>query len=71
MPRRLIGALSTVLVFGAVFMPAFARADPPLSHDWVGELKIGSSSRFVQVRLDSDRDPAEGTISFPASSVEP
>ena len=67
MPRRLIGALSTVLIFGAVFMSAFAGADPPLSHDWVGELKIGSSSRFVQVHLDSDRDPAEGTISFPAS----
>ena len=67
MSRRLIVGLSTLLIFGTVFMPAFAGADQGLSQDWVGELKIGGSSLFAQLHLDSDREPPTGTISFPAS----
>src|SRR5215467_11874821 len=67
MPRLLIVALSTALIFRAAFVPALAGTNEPLSQNWVGELKIGSSSRFVQMRLDSDRQPAAGTIGFPAS----
>jgi len=66
MPRRLIIAFSTIVIFGAAFVPAFAGADQSLSQNWVGELKIGSSRRFAQLRLDSDHEPA-GTIGFPAS----
>ena len=66
MPCRLIVALSTVLIFGAGLEPALTGTRS-LSQNWVGELKIGSSSRFAQLRLDSDREPATGTIGFPVS----
>ena len=66
MPRRLIVALSTVLIFGAGLERALTGTRS-LSQNWVGELKIGSSSRFAQLRLDSDREPATGTIGFPVS----
>ena len=42
-------------------------ADKPLSQDWVGELKIGDTKHFVQLRLDNARKPIAGTIGFPAS----
>jgi uncharacterized protein len=43
-------------------------ADPPLNKDWVGELQIGDSKRFVQLKIDADHQPIAGTIAFPASS---
>ena len=43
-------------------------ADPPLHQDWVGELQIGDSKRFVQLKINADHQPVAGTIAFPASS---
>lgn len=40
---------------------------PPLSKDWIGELQIGESKRFVQLKIIADRQPIAGTIAFPAS----
>lgn len=42
-------------------------ADPPLNQDWVGELQVGESKRFVQLKINADRQPIAGTIAFPAS----
>ena len=42
-------------------------ADPPLHQDWVGELQIAESKRFVQLKINADHQPITGTIAFPAS----
>jgi len=57
-----------ILVLSASLACAVACfGDQALSQNWVGELKIGDSKRFVQLQLDSARKPFTGTISFPAS----
>lgn len=42
-------------------------ADQSLSQNWVGELKIGETKHFVQLRLDAGPKAVAGAISFPAS----
>ena len=42
--------------------------DPPLHQDWVGELQIGDTKRFVQLKINADHQPVAGTIAFPASN---
>jgi dienelactone hydrolase len=67
MLRRWIIGLSALLVSTPACRTSLLGTDQPLSQNWVGELKIGEIKRFVQLRLDADREPTAGTIAFPAS----
>ena len=59
--RWIIGLSASLACVVACF------GDQSLSQNWVGELKIGETKHFVQLRLDDTHKPVAGTISFPAS----
>ena len=59
--RWIIGLSASLVCAVACF------GDQSLSQNWVGELKIGDTKRFVQLGLDGARKPVTGTIAFPAS----
>src|SRR5215472_9366017 len=63
--RRIVTLMALMLSIAACLPSVFA--DQALSPNWVGELKIGEAKHLVQLRLEVDRLPPAGTITFPAS----
>src|SRR5215467_8841087 len=57
------------LVSGCACLASFFGVPQSLNQDWVGELRISDTKRFVQLRLASDRPLINGKIGFPASGL--
>src|SRR5215467_13093292 len=66
MRRRWMVGLWVFLVSALAWWPILFGADQPRSQNWVGELRVGDSKRFVQLKIAADRRPMSGTIAFPA-----
>jgi pimeloyl-ACP methyl ester carboxylesterase len=59
--------MHTLMAVAFLCSPFLFASDQPLSQDWVGELQIGGSKRFVQLKMTGDHGSMTGKIAFPAS----